>query len=135
MGWVTPGSIGGRWGETVMSWLGKLQEAKVKMAARNDDPWRLPLERMRGQIDFDGLERVTSQKILDLLEIPQRSRRAPVFRRVAKLMAELGWTAVRVRDLTRGGYKEQVRCYCRDARCRSIVPNPDHPTVGSSAPV
>ena len=121
-------------GET-MSWLSKLQEANVEMAARNGDPWRLPLERMRGQIDFDGLERVTSQKILDLLEIPQRSRRAPVFRRVAKLMAELGWTAVRVRDLTRGGYKEQVRGYCRDARCRSIVPNPDHPTVGSSAPV
>ena len=28
----------------------------------------------------------------------------------------LGWSAVRVRDLTRGGYKEQVRGYCRDAR-------------------
>jgi hypothetical protein len=28
-------------------------------------------------------------------------------------MAELGWTAVRVRDLTRGGYKEQVRGYVR----------------------
>jgi hypothetical protein len=118
-----------------MSWLGRLQVAKAEIAARNGDPWRLPLERMRGQIDFDGLERVTSQKILDLLEIPQRSRRAPVFRRVAKLMAELGWTAVRVRDLTRGGYKEQVRGYCRDTRCRSTVPNRDHPTVGSSAPV
>ena len=31
-------------------------------------------------------------------------------------MTELGWTAVRVRDLTRGGYKEQVRGYCREAR-------------------
>ena len=31
-------------------------------------------------------------------------------------MSELGWTAVRVRDLTRGGYKEQVRGYCREAR-------------------
>jgi hypothetical protein len=30
-------------------------------------------------------------------------------------MAELGWTAVRVRDLTRGGYKEQVRGYVRNA--------------------
>jgi hypothetical protein len=25
----------------------------------------------------------------------------------------LGWTAVRVRGLTRGGYLEQVRGYCR----------------------
>jgi hypothetical protein len=31
-------------------------------------------------------------------------------------MAELGWTALRVRDLTRGGYKEQVRGYCREPR-------------------
>ena len=31
-------------------------------------------------------------------------------------MAALGWTAVGVRDLTRGGYKEQVRGYVRDAR-------------------
>jgi hypothetical protein len=28
-------------------------------------------------------------------------------------MAELGWTPVRVRDFTRGGYKEQVRGYIR----------------------
>ncbi len=28
-------------------------------------------------------------------------------------MVGLGWAAVRVRDLTRGGYKEQVRGYVR----------------------
>jgi hypothetical protein len=53
---------------------------------------------------------------LDLLEVPQHNRTAGTFRRLSKVMAELGWTAVRVRDLTRGGYKEQVRGYCRDAR-------------------
>ena len=31
-------------------------------------------------------------------------------------LTELGWTAVRVRGLTRGGYLEQVRGYARDAR-------------------
>jgi len=106
-----------------MSWLGKLQAAKVEMAARNGDPWRLPLERVRGKIDYDGIERVTTQVLLDILEVPQLSRRAGTYRRLAKLMGELGWTAVRVRDLTRGGYKEQVRGYCRDARCRSAKPN------------
>jgi hypothetical protein len=69
---------------------------------------------VRGKVEFDGLERVTSQTILDALEVPQRSRTAGTYRRLAKLMAELGWTAVRVRDLTRGGYKEQVRGYVRD---------------------
>ena len=72
---------------------------------------------MRGEVDFfDGLERISSQTLLDLLEVPQRNRIAGVFRRLARVMAELGWAAVRVRDLTRGGYKEQVRGYCRDAR-------------------
>jgi class 3 adenylate cyclase len=33
-----------------------------------------------------------------------------------ELIARIGLTAVRVRDLTRGGYKEQVRGYCREPR-------------------
>jgi hypothetical protein len=78
---------------------------------------------VRGKVDFyDGLERVSSQTLLDLLEVPQHDRRAGTFRRLAKVMAELGWMAVRVRDLTRGGYKEQVRGYCRDARNQQPTP-------------
>jgi hypothetical protein len=78
------------------------------------DPWRLVLGRVRGKVDFyDRLERISSQTLLDLLEVPQRQRKAGTFRRLAKVMAELGWAAVRVRDLTRGGYKEQIRGYCR----------------------
>jgi hypothetical protein len=92
------------------------EEAKAA-AAESADPWRLTLERVRGKIDFfDRLERISSQALLDLLEVPQRQRTAGTFRRLCKIMTELGWTAVRVRDLTRGGYKEQVRGYCRDAR-------------------
>jgi hypothetical protein len=70
-----------------------------------------------GTVDFfDGLERVSIKPLLDLLEVPQRDRTGRTFRRLSKVMAELGWTAVRVRDLTRGGYKEQVRGYCREPR-------------------
>ena len=96
----------------------RLREEEAKAAAAEAvDPWRLQLERVRGKVDFfDRLERITSQTLLDLLEIPQRNRTAATFRRLAKVMTELGWTAVRVRDLTRGGYKEQVRGYCREAR-------------------
>ena len=35
----------------------------------------------------------------------------------ARVMRELGWTAVRVRDLLRRGYKDKARGYCRNARC------------------
>jgi hypothetical protein len=95
------------------------EEAAKAAAAEAVDPWRV---RLRGKIDFyDGLERISSQTLLDLLEVPQRNRTAGTFRRLGKVMAELGWTAVRVRDLTRGGYKEQVRGYCRDARDRQPI--------------
>ena len=97
------------------SWLDKLWEAQAEGAARKD-PWKLRLERMRGKIDYDGLERVTTQMLFDVLEVPQRSRTAGACRRLAAVMAELGWSPVRVRGLTPGGYREQVRGYCRDAR-------------------
>jgi hypothetical protein len=121
-------------GETVMSWLGKLEKAKVEMAARNVDPWRFPLERVRGKIDYDGIERVTTQMLLDVLEVPQCRRRAGTYRKLSKLMVELGWTPVRVRARTRGDYLEQVRGYARDVRCSSTVPNRERATSGS-APV
>src|SRR5664280_3524811 len=120
-----------------MSWLGKLEKAKAEIAKPNVDPWRLPLERVRGKIDYDGIERVTTQMLLDVLEVPQRSRHAGTYRHLSKLMIELGWTAVRVRARTRGDYLEQVRGYCRDTRngLLSTGPNHEFAPVGSSAPV
>ena len=97
------------------------EEAAKGAAAESADPWRLTLAGVHGKGDFfDGLERISSQTLLDLPEVPQRNRTAGTYRRLAKVMAELGWTAVRVRDLTRGGYKEQVRGYCREARDRQL---------------
>ena len=74
------------------AWVDVLRETEqAHEAARNIDPWFLPLSRLKGKIDFaDNLERVSSQTLLDLLEIPQQSRRAPVYRRLGKIMVELG---------------------------------------------
>jgi hypothetical protein len=104
-----------------MSLLGNLREECLTIE-QPADPWLAPLQRVRGKVEFDGMERVSSQALLDMLEVPQRSRTAGTYRRLSKLMSGLGWTAVRVRDLTRGGYKEQVRGYVRDART-SNTPN------------
>jgi hypothetical protein len=98
-----------------VSFVEKMRASQAE-AAQPVDPWRLRLERVRGEIGLDNLERISSQKLLDILEVQQRKRTAGAYRQLAKVMAELGWTAVRVRDLTRGGYKEQVRGYVRDAR-------------------
>ena len=95
-----------------MSFIEKLRASQAE-AAKPVHPWRLPLERVRGTTGFDGLERISTQTLLDILEIPQRKRTAGTYRHLAKLMAELGWAAVRVRDLTLGGYKENVRGYVR----------------------
>jgi hypothetical protein len=99
-----------------MSFIAKLEDAKAEALARNNEPWLIRLERVRGKIDFDGLERVTTQTVLDFLEVPQRNRKAGTYRRLAKVMRGLGWAPVRVRDFVRGGYKEQCRGFCRDAR-------------------
>ena len=101
-----------------LSFRERLREEKAKAAAAEPvDPWWLTLERVHGKVDFfDGLERISSQALLDLLEVPQRNRTAGTFRRLSKIMTELGWTPVRVRGLTRGGYREQVRGYVRDTR-------------------
>ena len=97
----------------MVSFIEKLRQARAERTARDAEPWRLPLERVHGKIGDGGIERITTQLLFDILEVPQRSRGAGACRRLAKLMAELGWTAVRVRGLTRGGYLEQVRGYCR----------------------
>ena len=105
-----------------MSFLAKLKLAQAELTAQEDDhPWKLRLQRVRGKLDYDGLERVSTQALLDMLEVPQNRRTAGTYRTLARLMAQLGWTAVRVRDLTRGGYKEQIRGYCRDGRNQSLL--------------
>jgi hypothetical protein len=96
-----------------VSFLEKMKAATAE-AEQPVDPWRLRLERVRGTTGFDGLERISTQTLMDILAVPQRQRTAGTYRHLATLMAELGWTAVRVRDLTRGGYKEQVRGYIRN---------------------
>jgi hypothetical protein len=103
-----------------MGWLDKIERLRHWDAAEQIvDPWRLRLERVRGKVGNDGIERVSTQALFDHLEVLQHSRGASACRRLAKIMRDLNWTPVRVRDLTCGGYKEQVRGYCRDARCRS----------------
>jgi hypothetical protein len=107
----------------MLLFLEALRQARAELDAQNGDPWRLPLERLHGKIGDDGIERITTQLLFDILEVPQRSRGAGACRRLAKQMSELGWMAVRVRGLTRGGYFEQVRGYCRDARNRQPTYN------------
>ncbi len=84
-----------------MSFLAELHKSQAKLAAQDADPWRLPSGARAWGVGDDGIERITTQLVFDILEVPQRSRGAGACRRLAKLMAELGWMGVRVRELTR----------------------------------
>jgi hypothetical protein len=73
----------------MISFMSKLQEAKTRIAAPVDS-WRLRLERVRGKIGDDGIERISTQTLFDHLEVFQRSRGAGACRRLAKVMRDLG---------------------------------------------
>lgn len=96
------------------SFLEQLQAAKDKIAAQSADPWRLRLERLRGPIGDDGIERIGSQAVFDVLEVPHRARGAGACRRLAKIMRELGWHPIKARGLNQRGLLEQIRGYARD---------------------
>ena len=61
----------------------------------------------------DGIERISTQSLFDFLEVPQRNRNAAAARRLAKIMRELGWSPIKARGLTPGGFTDQVRGYGR----------------------
>jgi hypothetical protein len=115
-----------------VSFMQKLRVAGEEVAARTGDPWLLPLGRLRDKIGDDGVERLSTQAIFDILEISQRSRGAGACRRLSGLLVGLGWAPIRLRDFSRGGYLEQVRGYCRDAGHRSTAPGRDHATFGGA---
>jgi len=99
-----------------MSWVEMLQHRKAEAVARRADPWRLQLERLRGKVGDDGVERISTQAVFDVLEVPQASRGAGACRRLAELMRGLGWVPIKARGLNQLGLLEQIRGYARDKR-------------------
>ena len=97
-----------------MSFISSLRQAREQARKIAEDPWRRRLESLRGKNWDDGIERITTQTVFDVLEVPQRARTAGACRRLAKLMRELGWSPIKARGLTPGGFRDQVRGYARD---------------------
>ena len=86
-----------------------------EQARRRPHPWENPIQRLRGRVGSDGVERVTTQAVFDFLDVPQRARSAAACSALAKKMRNAGWTPIRFRGLTRGGFLEQIRGYAREA--------------------
>src|SRR5580704_19797042 len=94
--------------------LAQFHQRKADQAARNTDPWLATLSNVHGRIN-KGVEQISTQLLMDILEVPQHER-AKNYRRLGRLMASLGWTAQRMIGSTRGAYLDQVRGYSRDVR-------------------
>src|SRR5262249_17062958 len=110
-----------------MSWVTRLEEyrhralrAEEAEKARNSDPWRLPLGRRRGKLGDDGIQRRRTPAAFDVLEVPQRKRGGGGWRRLAKLMRELGWTPIKARGLNQAGFRDMIRGYAREQRRSSL---------------
>jgi hypothetical protein len=105
-----------------MSFVGMLKKTRDRArAAQSADPWQLRLQRARGKLGDDGIERVSTQTLFDMLEVPQCNRTAEACRRLAKLMRELGWHAIKARGITPGGFRDQVRGYARDTTRQTVM--------------
>jgi hypothetical protein len=96
-----------------MSFTAALKKGREEMRTQQADPWRIRLEGARGKTGDDGVERVSTQSLFDLLDFPQRNRNPAAARRLAKIMRELGWSPIKARGLTPGGFTDQVRGYAR----------------------
>ena len=88
------------------------EEASKK---KSSDPWFEPTSRLKGRVDWDGREYITSQQCLDALEVPVNAREGALFRRLTKLMREHGWGPIRIKlnGVDGGGVTERVRGYQR----------------------
>jgi hypothetical protein len=96
-----------------MSFNDILRRTRDEVRAKRADPWHLRLERVRGKMGDDGVERISTQTLFDILELPQQRRNAGACRRLASLMRQFGWSAIKARGLTPGGFKDQVRGWAR----------------------
>ncbi|MER2264074.1 hypothetical protein [Methylobacterium oxalidis] len=87
--------------------------ASALRGARDADPWESTLRRLKGRVGQDGVERISTHDIFDVLEVPMRHRPTQTTR-LSKVMRKLGWSNVRARGLNPGSYRDRVRGYARE---------------------
>jgi hypothetical protein len=106
---------------TGRSFVQKLRDAvhAVKQADK-EDAWTPPLRKIKGKIGRDGIERVSTAGVFDLLEVPMGARPAQTVR-LSRVMKKLGWSNIRARGLNPGSYRDRARGYAREV--------PGHPAT------
>jgi hypothetical protein len=106
---------------TGRSFIQRLRDAanSVKDADR-EDLWTPALRKIKGKVGHDGIERVSTTGVFDILEVPMRARPGLTVR-LSNVMRQVGWSNIRARGLNPGSYRDRVRGYAREA--------PGHPAT------
>jgi hypothetical protein len=90
--------------------------ARLRQLARDTqdrDPWLELLSTLTGRISNDGVERVSSDALMEFLDLPPHERTPKAARRIRSLMISLHWVPVRAMLLTATGARTRVRGYAR----------------------
>lgn len=100
-----------------MAWTEQLRAVRENKSVP-EHPWRSVLEAIKGEVGRDGVERIATDRLFDLLDVllPEgmpRYKRTPAAQKQLKTqMVLLGWCPVRARLVTRG-FAARVRAYAR----------------------
>lgn len=89
-------------------------------ASSKEDPWMPTLRKIKGKVGQDGIERISTTDVFDVLEVPMGARPAQTVR-LSRVMRRLGWSNIRARGLNPGSYRDRVRGYAREV--------PGHPAT------
>lgn len=103
-----------------MAWLSNSSEqsfiARLRAARstiKPSDPWADTLRSIKGKIGTDGVNRIATDAIFDVLDLPRLQRTPEAGKRIKTIMLAFGWTAVRSRHVTSRGRAARVRGYAR----------------------
>jgi hypothetical protein len=102
-----------------MAWIDRLREAEEHLDQPYVDPWLRILERA-----LQGVEAASSVAILDMVGARPTSANG---RRLAPLMRQLGYIAIKSRRLLPGGFKDNItRGWAKPVRGQSPLPLHQH---------
>jgi hypothetical protein len=103
------------------SFIQQLRDAADSARRANaEDPWTPTLRKIKGKVGQDGIERISTTDVFDILEMPMGARPAQTVR-LSRVMRRLGWSNIRARGLNPGSYRDRVRGYAREV--------PGHPAT------
>jgi hypothetical protein len=104
-----------------LSFIERLRDAAHSVRqVDKEDRWTPTLRKVKGKVAHDGVERISTTDVFDLLEVPMRARPALTVR-LSTVMRQLGWSNIRARGLNPGSYRDRVRGYAREV--------PGHPAT------